>query len=151
MSRFRRLGAGIALTLIASMSVLPVVSAQDATPAATPVSLDELELSGIKVEVAADTGSYCLVERLLGRECGSRERSGVHLRSERIDQIQLSSVHGELAQRGKILTTGDMFDIYPEIPKSRLRSHHGDGQSGAVGDASDTARRPLGSAVGCDR
>ena len=48
MSRFRALGAGIALTLIASMSVFPVVSAQDSTPAGTPVSLEDLELSGIK-------------------------------------------------------------------------------------------------------
>jgi hypothetical protein len=48
MSRFRRLGAGIALTLMASLTFFPAVSAQDATPADTPVSLDELQLHGIK-------------------------------------------------------------------------------------------------------
>ncbi len=50
MSRFHRLGAGIALTLAASLSFLPVAAAQDATPAATgsSVSVDDLELSGIK-------------------------------------------------------------------------------------------------------
>jgi hypothetical protein len=50
MSRFRRLGAGIALTLVTSLALSPVV-AQDATPVATPaapVSVEELELSGIK-------------------------------------------------------------------------------------------------------
>jgi hypothetical protein len=50
MSRFRRFGAGIALTLIVSLSILPVVSAQDATPDAppAPVALDELQLQAIK-------------------------------------------------------------------------------------------------------
>jgi hypothetical protein len=51
MSRFRRLGAGIALTLIASLTFLPVVSAQDAAPdasAASPVALEDLELAAIK-------------------------------------------------------------------------------------------------------
>lgn len=51
MSRFRRLGAGIALMLVTSLSVIPVVAAQDATPAVStgsPVSVEELELSGIK-------------------------------------------------------------------------------------------------------
>src|SRR5689334_18009621 len=50
MSRFRRFGAGIALTLIVSLSILPVVSAQDATPDAppAPVALDDLQLQAIK-------------------------------------------------------------------------------------------------------
>lgn len=48
MSRFRRFGAGIALTLIASMTFLPVVSAQDASPATAPVALEDLQLAGIK-------------------------------------------------------------------------------------------------------
>src|SRR5215203_4745724 len=50
MSRFRRLGAGVALTLVTSLSFIPV-GAQGATPAAgtsSPVSVEELELSGIK-------------------------------------------------------------------------------------------------------
>ena len=50
MSKFLRLSAGIALTLVASLSFIPGVVAQDGTPstASSPVSIDDLELSGIK-------------------------------------------------------------------------------------------------------
>ncbi|MCA9858989.1 MAG: hypothetical protein KC438_04665 [Thermomicrobiales bacterium] len=50
MSRFRRLGAGVALTLVMSFSFVPLVAAQEATPvvSASPVAVEDLELSGIK-------------------------------------------------------------------------------------------------------
>ncbi|MEZ4505160.1 MAG: imelysin family protein [Thermomicrobiales bacterium] len=48
MSRFRRLGAGIALTLVTTLSFVPIVSAQEATPDVAPVAVEDLELSGIK-------------------------------------------------------------------------------------------------------
>lgn len=51
MSRFRQLGAGIVCALIATLVLLPVVVAQDADPVTTTppdVTLEELELSGIK-------------------------------------------------------------------------------------------------------
>lgn len=59
MSRFRRFGAGITVALMTSMTLLSVVSAQDVTPAASsaaPVSVDELELSGIKTYLVERIG-----------------------------------------------------------------------------------------------
>jgi hypothetical protein len=51
MSRFRRLGTGIALAFALSATALPIASAQDATPAASstsPVALEDLQLEAIK-------------------------------------------------------------------------------------------------------
>lgn len=51
MSRVRRYGTVIALTVVSALSFMPVVAAHDATPAATTVeavAIEDLELSGIK-------------------------------------------------------------------------------------------------------
>jgi hypothetical protein len=48
MSRFRRLGAGIALAFALSATALPIVSAQDSTPVTAPLALEDLQLQAIK-------------------------------------------------------------------------------------------------------
>jgi hypothetical protein len=48
MSRFLRLGAGIALAFALSATALPIVSAQESTPPTAPVALEDLQLQAIK-------------------------------------------------------------------------------------------------------